>query len=170
LGEYAAADRLVKPVMVIGGIFLASALPTIAVMAHEGKFSELTSAYRKTLVRLLGLFAPVVAVAWLVAPLLLEKLAPGWVGAVWPFRILSLATVFMLVNSLTSVFITALGQLRLVTGVALINLVVFFALAHVLVPRYGATGAALATTLMEGINTALQVSIVVALLRRGAVG
>jgi O-antigen/teichoic acid export membrane protein len=166
LGEYAAGDRLVKPIMAVGSIFLASALPTIAVLVQEGAFATLMKAYRRTIARMLMVMLPALTATWFAAPLILQRFAPRWAGAVWPFRILSISVLFVFLNSLSSVFIIALGQLRLVTVVALVNLVVFFGLAFQLVPIYGAAGAATATTTMEGINTIMQLTIVGVLLRR----
>ncbi|MCU0658943.1 MAG: oligosaccharide flippase family protein [Polyangiaceae bacterium] len=166
LGEYAAADRFVKPVISIGSVFLASALPTIATLAHEKKFDILLTNYRRAVVRMLVVMTPILAVTWLLSRVLLERYAPRYAGAVWPFRALSVSVIFVFLNNLSSVFIIALGQLRLITVVALINLGVYFGLAWALVPSLGATGAALATTVMEGINTVMQLSIVAVLLHR----
>lgn len=166
LGEYAAGDRLVKPIMMIGSVFLSSALPTIAVLAQEQKFTTLTTAYRRTVTRLFLGMVPLLAALWIAAPLLIGRFAPRWIGAVWSFRILSISVLFVFLNALSTVFIVSLGHLRLVTLVALANLVVFFGLATLLVPIYGAAGAATATTVMEGVNTLMQISIVGYLLRR----
>lgn len=166
LGEYAAADRLVKPVMMIGGVLLMSALPTISTLAQRRAFDTLRKAYATTVIRMLLGLAPVLGAVWFLAPWLLGRFAPQWVQAVWPLRILSFATVFMLLNSLSSVFIVALGALRVVSVIAVINLFIFFALARHWVPLYGASGAALSTMVMESINWVLQTSLVVWLMRR----
>jgi O-antigen/teichoic acid export membrane protein len=149
-------------------VFLTSALPTISTLAQQRAFGTLQSAYVKTVARMLLGLGPVLGVVWFLAPWLLQRLAPDWVQAVWPLRLLSFATVFMLLNSLSSVFIVALGALRVVTLIALLNLVVFFTLAYRWVPTYGASGAAMATTVMEGVNCAMQTTLVVWLMRRAA--
>jgi O-antigen/teichoic acid export membrane protein len=53
-------------------------------------------------------------------------------------------------------FIVGTGRFRLIMTVGMCNLVVYVALASWLVPRYEAPGAALATTVMEGVNAILQ--------------
>jgi O-antigen/teichoic acid export membrane protein len=76
-----------------------------------------------------------------------------------------LGTFFMFLNQLSSAFIMALGKFRVIMGVAVINLIVYLALAPWLIARHGATGAALATTAMEGLNTLMQLGVVYQLLR-----
>jgi Na+-driven multidrug efflux pump len=50
-------------------------------------------------------------------------------------------------------------------GVAIINLIIYLSLAPWLIAEHGASGAALATTVMEGINTLMQLVVVYQLLR-----
>jgi len=76
-----------------------------------------------------------------------------------------LGSFFMFMNQLSSAFIMALGRFRIIMGVAVINLIVYLALAPWLIAEQGARGAALATTLMEGLNTLMQLVVVYLLLR-----
>jgi O-antigen/teichoic acid export membrane protein len=109
---------------------------------------------------------PIVGASWLLAPLLLKWLVPAYAAAVWPFRLLSLSVVFVVITQLAYVFIMAMGRTRAIMVIACVNFVVYFGLAHALAPTYGARGAALATTVMEGINMALQVVAAFFFLRR----
>ncbi|MFO0662143.1 MAG: oligosaccharide flippase family protein [Polyangiaceae bacterium] len=165
LGEYAAADRFVKPVIAIGSVFLTSALPTVAVLAHERKFDLMFKNYRLAVGRMLMVMVPLLCAIWLSSPFLLQQFAPRYAGALWPLRALSISVIFAFLNTLSSVFIMALGQLKLITVVATINLFVYFGLAYALTPSWGAAGAAWSTTIMEGINSLMQLGIVAVLLR-----
>lgn len=169
-GEFAAADRLVRPILTVGGVFFMSSLPTVATLAADGQFLTLRRVYQKTVLRIVVISLPVLAVAWVLAPWLLRRFAPTWAGASWPFRLLAVGTVFMYLNQLSSVFVFALRRQRLIMWVALVNFIVYFALALVLIPRFRATGAAAATMIMEGINTVMQVSIMWFLLREAQKG
>ena len=71
----------------------------------------------------------------------------------------------MFMNQLSSAFIMALGKFRVIMIVAVINLIVYLGLAPWLIAEHGASGAALATTVMEGINTLMQLGVVYQLLR-----
>ncbi len=168
-GEYAAADRLVKPVLHVAGALFMSSLPTVAVLAAERKFTALRGLYVKGIIRLLQALIPFVLVAWVLAGWLLRKFAPEYAGATTPFRVLSTGALFMFINQLSTIFIVALGKFRAIMAVAIVNLFVYLGLASVLVPRWGAVGAATATSVMEAVNTAMQVVLVLTLLRRSAV-
>ena len=50
--------------------------------------------------------------------------------------------------------------------IAFVNLIVYFAVAFYLIPRYAAVGAALSTGVTEAVNTVLQAMAVVVLLRK----
>jgi O-antigen/teichoic acid export membrane protein len=164
-GEYAAADRLVRPVLSIAGALFMSSLPTVATLAVSRDFETLRRMYKKAMLRIFQGLVPLMFASWLLAGYLLGKAAPEYAGATAPFRILSVGAVFMFVNQLSTTFVVALGRFRTIMIVALINLVVYLGLAAFLVPRFGATGAATATSVMEAINTVIQVVIVLNLLR-----
>jgi O-antigen/teichoic acid export membrane protein len=62
--------------------------------------------------------------------------------------------------------ITAFGRFRTASACAFLNLVVYSTCGFILIPRYGALGAAWSTLATEGINMLVQLTIVVSLLRR----
>lgn len=159
-GEYAAADRLIAPFLGLAGAVVVSSLPTLATFAVEHRYAELTTAYRRSLIRVVAILVPIAGLAWVLTGFILRKLVPAYAGAVWPFRILSIGALFMFLNQLSSSFIIALGRFRLIMVVALLNLVVYLALATQLIPRYRALGAAISTAAMEGVNTLMQIVIV----------
>lgn len=164
-GEYAAADRLIAPVLGLAAALFVSSLPTLATLSAQHRYEELTTLYRRSIVRTILSLTPVAAAAWLLTGVILRKLVPEYAGAVWPFRILSVGAMFMFLNQMSTSFIIALGKFRLIMFVALMNLVVYIALAVQLIPRYRAVGAALSTATMEGVNTLMQIAIVFWLLR-----
>ncbi len=164
-GEYAAADRLIAPVLGLAGAVVVSSLPTLATLAAQHKYDELMTAYRRAIVRIVALLIPIALAAWVLTTVILRKLVPAYSGAVWPFRVLSIGALFMFLNQMSSSFIIALGRFRLIMTVAIVNLFVYLALATYLIPRYRALGAALSTATMEGVNTLMQIAIVFWLLR-----
>jgi O-antigen/teichoic acid export membrane protein len=164
-GEFAAADRLTRPVLALAAALFVSSLPTIAQLAARHEFAQLKLAYRRTVLRVTFGLTPILLVAWFLAAWLLGKLAPDYTGAIWPFRMLMLGTFFMFLNQLSSAFIMALGKFRVIMSVAVVNLCVYLGIAPTLIAQHGATGAALATTFMEGLNTLMQLGVVYQLLR-----
>lgn len=163
-GEYAAADQLVRPVLTLAAALVVSSLPTVAKMATEGSASALYGSYRKTLWRAAVLLVPIGLLAGTIAPWLLRNVAPDYVGATGPFRILLVGTLFMCLSQVSSTFILAMGRFRLIMVVASVNFVVYLGLAVALIPRFQASGAAAATSIMEAVNSILQIVIVFRLL------
>ena len=169
-GQYAAADRLLKPVMAVAGAVFLSSLPTVAMLVANKKHAVLQASYRRSVVQVALGFFPIAGLAWLLASWLLHRFAPEYSGAIWPFRVLILGAFFMFLNMLSTTYIVALGQFRTIMFVAVCNLFVYLALALYLIPRYGAVGAAVATSTMEAVNTLMQLSIVHHLLNRAVAG
>jgi O-antigen/teichoic acid export membrane protein len=169
-GQYAAADRLVKPLLSIAGALFVSSLPTIAAIAADGGFEQLRSTYRKALVRIVLVSVPLAAGTWFLAAWLLRRFAPEYAAAVWPLRALLVGAFFMFLNMLSTAFILALGRFRAIMVIVIVDLGVYLALAMHLIPKMGALGAAISTSLMEAVNTVMQVSLVFWLLRHASGG
>jgi O-antigen/teichoic acid export membrane protein len=167
-GEYAAADRLMKPLMAIAGAMVASSLPTLAGMAARRDFALLRETYGRSVLRVSLFCAALCGVAWFFAAWLLNRFAPEYRQAIWPFRVLSVGTVFLFLNMLSTIYILALGRFRTIMNVAACNLIVYLVLAKVLIPHYGAIGAALSTSVMEAVNTVIQLWIVSRLLKQAS--
>ena len=70
----------------------------------------------------------------------------------------------MFLNQLSTTFVLALGRFRALMWIATGNLVAYLVLAAVMVPRYGAIGAAVAAAGMEALNTVVQLIVVSRLL------
>ena len=169
-GQYAAADRLLKPVMAVASAVFLSSLPTVAGMVAARRYASLQSSYRRSVLQVSLGFTPVAALAWGLAGWLLYRFAPAYSGAVWPFRALIVGAFFMFLNMLSTTYIVSLGQFRTMMIVSIFNLFVYLLLAWQLIPRYGALGAAISTAAMEAVNTLVQLSIVYRLLARAVVG
>ncbi len=157
LGEYAAADRLTRPLVALASAVVASAIPSVARLAVSANHGEVWSVYVRVLRRAGLVLLPIVGTAILAVPWLLERFVPEYVGAGASVRVLLIGALFMTINQLSSMFFIGLGHFRMILGVALWNLVFYFVLATSLIPRHGALGAAWSTTIMEGMNGLVQV-------------
>jgi len=160
LGQYAAADKLVRPFFSISSAIVASSLPTVATIAANHQFERLRRIYRKTILRATSALVPVVAAAYVAVPWILGRFAPAYLPAIRPFRVLVFGGMFMFLNQISSTFIIGMGRFRTIMLIALGNLAVYFSLAAYLIPRYAASGAAASTSLMEGLNTIVQLLVV----------
>jgi O-antigen/teichoic acid export membrane protein len=171
LGEYAAADRLTRPAWALANAIFFSSLPTLARLATEGSFRTLQSVYRRSLARVACGMTAIVVAAWFAGPWLIATFAPEYRGAIGPFRILAISTIFNFVNQLSTTYMLALGRFRVIMSVAVTNLVVYVLLASTLIPRLGASGAAWATAGMEAFALVVELALVWSLLgaavRRG---
>ena len=167
-GEFAAADKLVRPILSVAGAVIFSSLPTVAAIAAKHEYVKLLRVYYKSVVRVVAILVPVTAAAWVGMPWLLRRFAPAYAGASISFRILAVGAVFMFLNQLSSAFIVALGKFRMFMWISLANFAVYFGVALYLIPRYKAPGAAFATASMECVNTLMQATTV-AILLRGAI-
>lgn len=165
-GEFAAAERLVRPLFGISVAILMSALPTLASIAAERDFARLRRVYAASMGRTFAVLASAVVAASLLLPWIIRRFVPAYAGATGPFRWLAVATLFMLLNQVSTTFVVAMGKFKAIMTVALVNFAVYFVLASRWIPRYQATGAAMATTVMEGVNTLIQPCLVYFLLVR----
>ncbi len=165
-GEYAAADRLMKPVMAIGGALFVSSLPTIADLAIKRQFVMLKKSYVRAVAGVALGLVPLLLLVWFLAAWLLERFAPAYAAAIWPFRVLAVGAFFMFLNMLSTTYIVALGKFRLIMTIVLADLVVYLFLATHLIPKYGALGAAFSTSVMESANTMMQLTVVLYLLSK----
>lgn len=171
VADYGAARRLVEPIVTVGAALAVSANPHLSRLAKEGRTREAGAFLLRALLVSLALLAPAaVVVAHYAEPLVLA-LKPEYLGAVPAFRWLVAGAVAMFVCQVLSAGLVAVGRFRTLALLAFVNLAVFAALAFPLVPRLGATGAAIATAAMEGLNLVLQGTLVAVFLgRRGRPG
>jgi O-antigen/teichoic acid export membrane protein len=164
-GQFAAADRMLKPVLAVSGAIFLSSMPTVAAMAVKHDFASLTASYRRGLMTVAAGVLPILAGAWFFAALLLHRFAPAYAHAIWPFRILAVGAYFMFFNMMSTTYIMALGKFRIIMTISIVNLLVYLVLATRLIPAYGATGAAISTSVMESVNSLMQIVVVFYLIR-----
>jgi O-antigen/teichoic acid export membrane protein len=163
-GQYAAADGLARPILAVAGAIFVSMMPTVSAMAVRSDYAGLRALYRRTLLSILAALAPVLGLAWFFSAWLLHRFAPPYAGAVWPFRVLAAGTFFIFLNIVSALFLTAMGKFRIMIVIALIDLAVYLLLSSQLIPAYGALGAAMTTTLMEGVNVIVDLAVITRLL------
>jgi O-antigen/teichoic acid export membrane protein len=142
-------------------------LPTVSAMAVKADYVGLRALYRRTLLGILAALAPVLGLTWFFSAWLLQRFAPAYAGALWPFRGLALGTSFIFLNIVGALFLTALGKFRILMLIALLDLAVYLLLSSHLIPAYGAVGAAMTTTFMEGVNVIVDFAIIMRLLTKG---
>lgn len=165
-GEYAAADRLARPVLAIAGALVASSLPSVATLAASSDAKVMMKTYRRLMLRTVQILGPVALLISFGASEFLQHFVPDYSGSSRPFALLALAVVFMFLNQMSTMFIDALGHFRTSLGIALSNLVVYLGCAAIMIPKYHAAGAAGATLAMEALNCFVQFCLLTYLLRK----
>ena len=165
VGVYAVADRVVGPALRVTGALSASSLPMFSELAAAGKSRELVGFYLRNLKRIgLGLGAIGLAV-FMVIPPVLEHFFPRYVGSIPVLYVLYMGLGFMAVNQMTTSCLNGMGHFGWVAAVATINLGLYFIGAWLWVDTYQATGAAMATSFMEGCNMFMQIGLLMIALR-----
>ncbi|HEY0605074.1 MAG TPA: polysaccharide biosynthesis C-terminal domain-containing protein, partial [Herpetosiphonaceae bacterium] len=96
----------------------------------------------------------------LIAPLVIQWLLPQYTPAITILRILAIALIFRTLNSCLTSTIQAYGHFSWITRLAVFNLFVISGLLWVLVPLWGAPGAALSLLCGEMLNTLIQLVLV----------
>ena len=168
VGIYALADSIAQPVLRVSGAFSSSSLPIVAEFAKEGKFTELWSYFFRNAIKILGTLMVIALVLWLIINPIFDTFFPEYMESIPVLWVLYIGVCFMSVNQMTSTCLNGMGYFGKVAIVATINLFVYAIGAWLWVRDYGALGAALATTVMEGCNMCMQVSLLVVLGRRRA--
>src|SRR5690606_32834959 len=93
----------------------------------------------------LALTVPPAAVAWMLAPWLMELFGPGFAGAVVPLRVLLTGSLIWGVGvPVGQAFLSVAGGERSLAAIGWLQLIVTIGFAVALVPRFGALGGAVA--------------------------
>jgi O-antigen/teichoic acid export membrane protein len=139
IGLYLAALNLLWPLSLVPNAVASGAMPALTreALAGEGLVRRRTAA-------ILALFAAPAAVGlFIVAPVLVPFiLDTGFAPAAAWLRILAIALIPMFINGLVSWALIAAERASLLPRLFALRIAVAFVLALVLVPRFGATGAA----------------------------
>lgn len=160
VGALGAAVQLSSPAVGIGGALSVSMGAYAASLASRRQLAELRGAAIKTVAKVLGILGPVTFLLVVFAIPIAERWAPDYQDAARAYIWMSTAGLFMFVARTATSIIVALGKTSVMTYLVTFDLVVFCGLAWWLVPGYGPEGAAMATFLMEGINSTIQCGLV----------
>lgn len=164
VGEYAFAFRISEAFLLISAAVSASVFPRFAALV--GKDDHALAHFFGRMYCGAVVFGGTLALAVSVAITpVLEVLAPQYTGTGPLAVVLVWAFVFMFANAQTVDLLVAVGRTRAVTWIAVVNLCVNAVGNAILIPRYGALGAAAATVLTEAVNALAQAWFVRARLR-----
>lgn len=151
LGKYAVAVSLSFLAAPVSTAFGTMAFPRIAATSSR---SEARGLQRTAVLGCLLTACAVIVPLAILAPWVVEKLfGPGYSGAVAPLRLLSLGAVAFAANQVMSDILRGLGRPLVVAVAEGIAAVVTIGLLAVLIPRYGISGAALASTVAYVITS-----------------
>lgn len=156
VGQYAVAFRISEAVLLGAMALSTTAFPRLVELSGEVSRPSLRRGFKALYVAagFLGV-AAAVAVSLAVPPLL-RAFLPSYVEAAQLVAVLIWSVAFMFVNVQTADLLIALGHTGAVTRIACFNLVLNAGLNLVLIPRYGAMGAVIATVATEGLNALMQ--------------
>jgi len=148
VGFFGAAFRLVEATMFIGWAFSAAMLPWFARHAGAGERERLAAGYELGMKATATVLVPVgLAFVLLADPLIHLLYGSPYGPAVGPLRLLGVMVVLIGLNDLAAVLLIArdrpLAFARVVGAVTVLNI----ALNFVLIPTYGASGAAFTAAL-----------------------
>lgn len=160
VGLYGIAFRLTEPFQIAAASFGLSVFSRFSSLFHDPGGTSLRRVTVRYLIATLAYGVVAAVTLGVLAPPLLTRLLPAYAAAVPVLRLLSAALVFRTFNATLAGIIQGAGRFRLLTGIAVWNLVLVFALLQVLVTRFHAPGAALALLIGEAVNSALQLGVV----------
>ena len=160
VGQYGMAFRLTEPFQIAAAAFGLSVFSRFSAWFGAASPAPLrpqvlryvgaTLAYGLAAAFALGVVAPLVVVRWF----------PAYAPGVPVLRILSGVLVVRSLNATLAGILQGAGRFRWLTALAMWNLLFFFVLLTVLIDRQGATGAALAGLVGEGVNSLLMLALV----------
>ena len=143
VGIYGAAFRIVESTMFLSWSFSGAIFPWFSRMRVENR-SQIARGYELGLVVLLSLLTPLgVGCALLAAPIVHLIYGGRYDGSITPLRLLGAVVIAYGVNTLTNSTLAANDRPRLMHRILLVTLVQNIVMNLLLIPPYGATGAAL---------------------------
>jgi O-antigen/teichoic acid export membrane protein len=147
-GLFQGAFRLFEATFVVSGGIAAGTFPLLAARIGEKGFESLA----RFVLGLLALAAAPLSLAFALAPgpVLAVVYGEEFAAAARPLSFLGVALAAVFANALTTHLLVASGRSRSLVVAIAIRLVVGIALDFALVPRWGASGAALAVLAAEG--------------------
>ncbi len=160
VGYYGIAFRMTEPFQIAAAAFGLSVFSRFSAMFHSEKDAALRPVAARYIVSTLGYGAVTALALGVLAPPLVAYALPAYASAIPILRILAGALVFRTLNATLAGILQGSGRFRLLTGFALWNLLLTYGLLVVLVPRFGASGAAWAVLIGEAVNSLLQLALV----------
>lgn len=149
-GLYGVAYRFLEALLPFVGFFVASLFPLLASAAGSADLGSVRTLCQRGLDVLAVVAAAVSPGTIVLAPRLVRLVAGGgFGGAVGPLRVLVLCCALMFVNGLLGYVVIALRKQKRALWLNVVVLVLNVALNLVLIPRFGALGAASAATASE---------------------
>lgn len=148
-GIYAAAKNIARAAPLFAVPFGQAAAPLFVRMIKDD--GALAADFLDRLFRYVGaVFIPAAAAVAVTAPFLVGVLGPGYSEAVLPLRVMSIFLVSISFGVVVSPILDFLGEAPRRARWMMMSVAANIGLNLVLIPRYGAVGAALATVLTHG--------------------
>ncbi len=148
-GLYAAAKSIARAAPLFAVPFGQAAAPLIVRMVRDAR--EEAAEFVNRLLRYVGaVFIPIAAAVAVTAPYLVRVWGPGFGGAALPLRVMSLFLISISFGVVITAILDYLGEAPRRARWMMISIVFNIGLNLVLIPRYGALGAALSTVLTHG--------------------
>lgn len=167
VGEYAAAFRITEPFMLV---FTSLSISLYASLSEAWGNSH--TRIRPTVCKVIGSTVVITSCVAFFLSFLSENIigliSRAYLNSAAVLPILGWSLLFKAVNAQLTAIINSKGLYKVITLTALANLIVNISLNLLLIPRYGIIGAALSVVVTESINTLIQSSYVVTLLRHGS--
>lgn len=166
LGYYGIAFRISEPFQIAAAAFGLSVFSRFSSDFRGSGSSSLEHTAFRYIIGTLGYGVVAALGLGLLAPPLIERMLPGYVPAIPILRVLSAALVFRTLNATLAGIIQGAGRFRLLTGIAVWNLVFVFVLLDMFVSRFHAQGAAFALLVAEAVNSVIQIVVVARVLAK----
>jgi O-antigen/teichoic acid export membrane protein len=159
VGMYGAAYRFLESFLFVAWTLTSVVLPR---MSRQGAGSRVARTHGLTLALILSFYLPFAVGSWFLAPwavtlLFSERYEPAAQAVPW----LTSAAVFYGIAYLSRVTVIGVGSRQRVVWIAAVALAVNVVANLLVIPRYGFTGAAIATFATEVLEAALLVRLVV---------
>jgi O-antigen/teichoic acid export membrane protein len=168
VGYYGIAFRIIEPFQLATFGFSVSAYSRVSTIVAANDVKQYYGFIKRFFTVLITYAAGVSIAIAILAPFFIQYLLPNYIPAIAIVRVLALALFFRTLTSNITCIIQGHGYFRAITSVCLFNLLLIVPLLFILVPIYGAVGAAIALTAGEAINAVIQATIAYSASRRFA--
>jgi O-antigen/teichoic acid export membrane protein len=160
VGHYGIAFRLTEPVQIAAAAFALSVFSRFAGWFRDPAVRSLRGPATRYVLATLGYGVATSLAIGLLAPPVIRAFFAEYAPAIPVLRVLAATLVFRSLNATLAAIIQGAGRFRLLTGIAVWNLVCVFALLTWFVGRFQAPGAAFALLAGEGLNSVIQLVVV----------